>query len=141
MLVPAHLPCSSRPQVPSPVHNTTLFSTCDSLCLLQLGLCLCCSLYQEHVPPPLPFLPKSASSCRIRLRHPSFQEDLPGRFPCTLMGRPYPSHSICCFGVGLHTFPHHPLHWTVSASTGGNRVPSTRQGAWPRGGTPRVFGE
>lgn len=63
--------------LPSSPQNDRQFPTCNSLCLLPLGLCMCCSFYMEYVPSSPAFLQNSASSFRIVLRH-HFSRKVPG---------------------------------------------------------------
>ena len=73
-----------------------------------------------------------------------FQEDLPGRFPCTPTGPPLPTPPP------TPVTAHAAFEWPpcISAPSldcalfqGQRWVPSTQQGAQPRGGAPSMFGK
>lgn len=110
MLIPAHLPCSSHPrsglQATAPPHflpvtHSASYNWTFPCAVPSTGS----TAHLQSLSSP-PFLPKSASSLIIGLRHPSFQEDLPRRFLCTPMGQTYPSHSKWCFWVVSMHFHH-----------------------------------
>lgn len=141
MLVPALHRCPSHTRYCPPAHSTTCNSLPSAHSLLQLGLCLCCSLYLEHLLPPLSFYQTPPHPSGLGSDITFFPGRLTRKVPLhshrtsTTHPPPQPQSQHMLPLSGLHAFL--PPHWTVHSSKGRDGSLALSKGPNPEEG-PKV---